>query len=199
MQNFVLVDDLGDFVGFTNDAIYPPIPIMRKEPVYHVKEDESLLIGEDGSPVQIGEVEVIDGYERNPAIPETAIEISDEEYCDFLDNQGQRQWDANLKKFVEYVPPPVAPSVDSYRVATQAMLDNRATERQYDSGATLASYVNSTIPQWAQEAQAFVAWRDQVWSYALTELSKVEAGERDIPTIEDFLAELPAFEWPSSA
>lgn len=87
--------------------------------------------------------------------------------------------------------------VDVYRLEIQAMIDAKASERQYDSGATLASYVNSTIEQWAAEAQAFVAWRDAVWLYALAELDKVQKAERDQPSVEDFLDELPAFEWPS--
>ncbi len=86
--------------------------------------------------------------------------------------------------------------VDVYRLEIQAMIDAKATERQYDSGATLASYVNSTIEQWAAEAQAFVAWRDTVWLYALVELDKVQKAERDQPSVEEFLAELPVFEWP---
>ncbi|WP_421565760.1 hypothetical protein [Ochrobactrum sp. EDr1-4] len=87
--------------------------------------------------------------------------------------------------------------VDVYRLEIQAMIDAKASERQYDSGATLASYVNSTIPEWATEAQAFVAWRDAVWLCALAELDKVQKGEREQPSVADFLAELPVFEWPS--
>ena len=86
--------------------------------------------------------------------------------------------------------------VDVYRLEIQTMIDGKAREREYDSGATLASYVNSTVELWATEAQAFVAWRDAVWIYALTELDKVQKGERDQPSVEDFLAELPTFEWP---
>lgn len=88
--------------------------------------------------------------------------------------------------------------VDVYRLEIQAMIDAKASERQYDSGATLASYVNSTIEAWATEAKAFVAWRDAVWLYALAEVDKVQNGERDQPSVADFLAELPAFEWPEA-
>lgn len=88
--------------------------------------------------------------------------------------------------------------VDVYRLEIQAMIDAKANERQYDSGATLASYVNSTIEQWATEAQEFVAWRDAVWLHALTEMDKVQSGTREQPTVEAFLAELPTFEWPES-
>ncbi len=87
--------------------------------------------------------------------------------------------------------------VDVYRLEIQAMIDAKATERQYDSGATLASYVNSTIEQWAAEAQAFVAWRDAVWLYALAELEKVQKGEREQPEMTHFLNELPPFDWAS--
>jgi len=85
--------------------------------------------------------------------------------------------------------------VDVYCLEIQALIDRKAQERQYDSGATLASYVNSTIEHWAAEAQAFVAWRDAVWLYALAELDKVQKGKRDQPSLEAFLAELPDFEW----
>jgi len=88
--------------------------------------------------------------------------------------------------------------VDIYRLEIQAMIDAKANERQYDSGATLASYVNSTIEQWASEAQAFVAWRDAVWLYALAELDKVKKADRAQPSVEDFLAELPVLEWPEA-
>jgi hypothetical protein len=88
--------------------------------------------------------------------------------------------------------------VDVYRLEIQAMIDAKANERQYDSGATLASYVNSTVPTWILEAEAFVKWRDAVWLYALKELNKVQKGERDQPSVEDFLAELPVFKWPDA-
>ena len=92
----------------------------------------------------------------------------------------------------------LASAVNIYRLEIQSMIDKKAQARQYDSGATLASYVNSTILEWATEAQAFVAWRDAVWLYALTELDKVQKGEREQPSVADFLAELPSFEWPGS-
>ncbi|WP_247996683.1 hypothetical protein [Brucella tritici] len=91
----------------------------------------------------------------------------------------------------------IAAAINGYRTAIQSMIDAKAQEKQYDSGATLASYVNSTVPDWAAEAQAFVVWRDQVWAYALAELAKVQKSEREQPSVDDFLAELPAFEWPS--
>lgn len=91
----------------------------------------------------------------------------------------------------------VAAVVAQYRAAIQAMIDRTASERQYDDGNSLASYVSSTVPDWAAEAQAFVIWRDQIWSYALGELEKVQTGQRSQPSVQNFLAELQMFEWPT--
>ena len=88
------------------------------------------------------------------------------------------------------------PTLDDYRYAIQTHIDATAQERQYDSGVSCATYVNSTNPQWAAEAAAFVAWRDAVWSYAFTELEKVLNEQRPQPTIDEFLSELPAMQWP---
>lgn len=85
---------------------------------------------------------------------------------------------------------------EQFRAAIQSYVDALAKGRNYDNGNSLASYVASTNAQWAAEAQAFVAWRDAVWFHAYAELEKVMAGGREIPTIEDFISELPAIAWP---
>src|SRR5690554_6629576 len=83
-----------------------------------------------------------------------------------------------------------------YRFAIQRMLEARAAERQYDSAISIATYTNSSVPQWAAEAQAFVVWRDAVWAYAYAELERVQNGQRPAPSVEQFLAKLPVLEWP---
>lgn len=88
-----------------------------------------------------------------------------------------------------------AATVEGFRAAIQAHVDVTAKSRNYDGGNALASYVASTNPQWAAEAQAFVAWRDAVWLHAYGELDKVVAGQREQPSVEAFLDELPAIEW----
>ena len=87
--------------------------------------------------------------------------------------------------------------VEVYRLAIQNHVDETARARRYDSGVSFASYVASTDPVWAAEAQAFVAWRDAVWLYAYAELDKVMEGEREAPSVEGFIGELPAIEWPA--
>lgn len=103
--------------------------------------------------------------------------------------------------FVEYAPPEPEPPtpeqvIEGFRAAIQAHVDATAISRLYDSGNSLATYVASTNPQWAAEAAAFVAWRDAVWAYAYAELDRVLTGQREQPSIEAFLAELPQIVWP---
>lgn len=126
-------------------------------------------------------------------IPEGAVELTQYQYNELLENQATKRWDGS--RVVDYDPPPHIPTIEEYRMAIQSMIDTKAQEKDYDSGATLASYVNSTIPEWSAEATAFVAWRDDVWLHALTELDKVQNGQREQPSVESFLAELPTFEW----
>lgn len=87
-------------------------------------------------------------------------------------------------------------TVDDYRRAIQAHVDATAQSQNYDSGVTCSSYVNSTNPVWAAQATAFVAWRDAVWACAYAELDKVQAGEREQPSVAEIIAELPAMIWP---
>ena len=104
------------------------------------------------------------------------------------------EWEAEGNTIPPYVPP--APTLEAYEHAIQAMVDATAKEKLFRDGVTLASYTASTNPQWAAEAIAFVAWRDGVWAYSYAELAKVQAGEREQPTPEEFLTELPAIVWP---
>ena len=92
-------------------------------------------------------------------------------------------------------PEPPPPTLQDYEVAIQAHIDATARERKYRHGDACATFVNSTNPQWAAEAAAFVAWRDAVWAYAFGELEKVQQGLRTQPAVEEFLAELPIIQW----
>lgn len=124
--------------------------------------------------------------------PAAAIEITPEQYQALLGSDGWRYRNGDL---VEHVPE-VTPEqlVEQIRAAVQAHVDATARERLYDSGNSLASYVASTNPQWAAEAQAFVAWRDTVWAqvYALW-----ASPPEPWPTPEAVIADLPVISWPA--
>lgn len=74
--------------------------------------------------------------------------------------------------------------------AIDAFVETQARRLGYNSAAHCASYVASTVPDWAAEAQAFVAWRDAVWLAAFTGLSEVAAG-KPLPSVEEAVARLP--------
>ncbi|NTF07195.1 hypothetical protein G6L37_13665 [Agrobacterium rubi] len=80
--------------------------------------------------------------------------------------------------------------------AIQDHLDTTAKQRRYDTIHTAISYRDDANPVFASEAAALFAWRSAVWTYSTAELDKVMAGERDIPTMDAFLAELPEIVWP---
>jgi hypothetical protein len=88
-----------------------------------------------------------------------------------------------------------APSQSDYQIAIQNLIDATAQSRQYTDGTSLAGYRDSTIAQWASEASAFIQWRDQVWSYAYQQLSAFEAGQRQRPSVDALLTELPPMKW----
>ena len=89
---------------------------------------------------------------------------------------------------------PIAPpTIDDYRAAVQVHLDAAAQSRLYTDGNSLATYAASTNPQWAAEAQAFVAWRDAVWA----QVYGMWASPPDpVPSPEEVVAGLPLIEWP---
>lgn len=93
-----------------------------------------------------------------------------------------------------YVAPPVTEAVCA--AAIQLHIDATAKSRGYADGVALAGYSTSAIPTWAAEAASFIAWRDQVWVHAYTELAKVQGGQRAVPTIDGLIAELPTIKWP---
>lgn len=79
--------------------------------------------------------------------------------------------------------------------AIQSHVDKVARARDADSGVLLASYVTSTIPAWAADAVAFIAWRDAVWLACYGVLADVEAGTRAIPSHAELIGLLPDPPW----
>lgn len=81
----------------------------------------------------------------------------------------------------------------AFEQAIQRHLDGAAQASGYDSIATAVSYAEEpAVPRFQEDGRAFRAWRSLVWAYAYQELARVKAGEREIPALDAFLAELPA-------
>lgn len=74
----------------------------------------------------------------------------------------------------------------------QSLLDTTAKKYGYDAISTAVSYADEpSVEKFQNDGKAFRQWRSLVWEYAYKELAKVKAGTRTIPTIEEFLQELP--------
>ena len=78
----------------------------------------------------------------------------------------------------------------------QKHIDDVAQQKEFGDGFACASYASSTVESWSAQALAFIAWRDNVWTFSYTEFAKMENGQRPVPTIEEFLTELPTIVWP---
>lgn len=75
--------------------------------------------------------------------------------------------------------------------AVQRHLDSKAQELNYDSCLSVCSYIDTGIQKFDEEGRAFRKWRSQVWAKGYEILAQVQSGERDIPTEEELIAELP--------
>lgn len=122
-------------------------------------------------------------FDGEVAAPPGAIEVPT------APDHAQQIWDGSAWL-------PALAVVSDYETAIQALVDETARSKLFRDGVTLASYVASTNEEWASEAQAFIAWRDQVWAYAYQELARVQGGERSQPAVTEIIAELPAINWP---
>ena len=80
-------------------------------------------------------------------------------------------------------------------VVVQEHMDAQARTRGYDNIASACSYANSTDAVFKAEGEACVAWRDACWRYCYDVLAGVNAGQRDIPSAEELISELPILDW----
>jgi len=105
-----------------------------------------------------------------------------------------------LKSKVSEAPSPTPEQIQQQLTnAVQAHLDNKAQERGYDGILSLATYANSTNPQFSAEGLAGAQWRDDTWAACYVILDEVLSAMRTIPTVEELIAELPVLHWPDEA
>lgn len=147
--------------------------------------EEVALVDENGQPT--GEtVQVEVGWHWGGILPEW-LPVPDDVFGGYIQNPDGT--------FSEPAPVAAVPNLNDYEAAIQGYVDDTARSKLFRDGVTLASYTASTNPQWAAEAEAFVAWRDQVWAYAYQELARVQGGDREQPSVTQILSELPLINW----
>lgn len=76
-------------------------------------------------------------------------------------------------------------------------IEQIAKERGYDNSLSCASYATSTVEGWKAEADAFIAWRDSVWSWAISQFEEVSSGQTEVPTLEEVEQSIPSMVWPT--
>lgn len=77
-----------------------------------------------------------------------------------------------------------------FETTIQAELNADAIAKGYDSIDTACSYAGAPNP-FQEESKLFITRRGSVWGYCYQELSKVKAGTRPLPSIAQFILELP--------
>ncbi len=80
-----------------------------------------------------------------------------------------------------------------FKEAIQAKIDTAAQAKGYDNIVSACSYAGYENP-FRAEGEAFGVWRANVWAYGYKQLALIQTGARAIPTVEEFLAELPTME-----
>lgn len=104
-------------------------------------------------------------------------------------------WNTQTQEW-DLVPPPSQEEIQKMLTdGVQAYMDNTAQTRGYDNIHTACSYAYSTDAIFAKEGKACLEWRDKVWRTCYDILAQVLGGLREIPTLEEVIAELPAFNW----
>ncbi len=91
---------------------------------------------------------------------------------------------------------PAPPTLAECESALGVLVNGTARGKGYASAESCAGYVASTVPAWAAEAAAFVAWRDAVYLAAYAMLDDVQAGD-PAPTLSGLIAAMPEMEWPA--
>lgn len=130
------------------------------------------------------------------AIPTPHIEVSDEvwqkaisENANYVDVDTKTLLVKDFRTAKEIIE---QQSIDINNTI-QAYLDTKAKEFRYDNMMSARSYAGYTNPFQA-EAQNLAVWASNCWVKAGEIEVAVKAGDRDMPTIDEVLAELPVFE-----
>jgi len=122
--------------------------------------------------------------------------------CQSVDEQDFQDYLAWIYAGNTPAEPPAPESIIDIEVVKKAMvdavqflLDETAKTRNYDNILSLCTYANSTIQKFKNEGQAGVNWRDACWATCYQIMYDVQTGQRQLPSVEQVLSELPQIIW----
>jgi hypothetical protein len=134
-------------------------------------------------------------------VPSSAIEMSHELWIKTA-QELDGVWslvDGKVVKKPFPDPPPLTTeqTIELFRTEIQKHMDAAAAAAGYDDIKTAVTYADEpAVPKFQAEGIAFRAWRSLVWAYGYEQMSAVQSGARELPTIEALIAELPPLVMP---
>ena len=94
---------------------------------------------------------------------------------------------------------PISVRLKAMEDGIQAYMDRTAHDRGYDSIYTAIGYLNSGVQRFREDAEAALAWRDQIWVLCHRLLDQWQAGEIEALTLEQVIERLPEIHWSETA
>ena len=200
MKIYTTLDSSGFPNWYGTDESHGPRRLLVPDPDYvrrQIPDNADLLIDDPNDPAPM----IDGGPNPDTKIPVDAVEITNAQYRELLDNQGARRVsvDAGVVAVLPYTPPPPSPEqiTAQFTALIQSRLDAFAQTRGYDGILSAATYATSAVAKFASEGRAAVTMRDTTWVTAATILADVQSGARPVPTWAAVEAELPVLEWPA--
>jgi len=84
---------------------------------------------------------------------------------------------------------------DKYTKAMETLMDTQAQTKGYDTRYTASARAGVVGSPFQVEGQNFALWMDNCYEMGYQILADVKAGTRTLPSIDNFLAELPELVW----
>ena len=127
-------------------------------------------------------------------IPQDAIPITDDQWLEFINNQGRRKWDFETNQIVNYEPP--QPSLDVLKQQKNLQLKQEVQDfiySHYDQGeqASLLNLYQRAKEENNTEAISLIS---KVWSWIDTVLSYYFSKKEEIQNAESYEA-LDSITW----
>lgn len=134
-------------------------------------------------------------------MPGDCVEITKDEYHSLLSGESEGMvispGDSGKPVLCDRQPLTSEQITTMFKNAIQRHMDEVAISLGYDDIKNSVTYAEEpAVPKFQNEGRALRTWRSLVWAYGYEQISAVQSGDRELPTIEELIAELPALVLP---